>query len=132
MSTPQDLPELRVDAESLYREELFTDRRIGTIRKLVPVRADGAVDSGRPAIFEGQTTLVTPAGPVPLAFEIEADTLADAVERFPDAAQRALERTLRELEEIRREAASSLIVPARGPLGIDDVGGPGGGKIRLR
>jgi hypothetical protein len=132
MSTPKDLPELRVDAQGLYREEVFTDRRVGTIRQLVPVRADGSVDSGRPVVFEGQTSLVTPAGPLPLAFEIEAATLADAVERFPGEARQAVERALEELEEIRREATSSLIVPARGTLGLDELGGPGGGKIRLR
>jgi hypothetical protein len=130
MSPQKDLSEIRMDAESLYREELFTDRRVGSIRKLVPIRADGSADSGRKAVFEGQTSLVTPAGPLPLTFEIEAHTLTEAVERFPSAAQRALERTLEELEQIRREAASSLIVPARGSLGIGDVG-PGGGKIRL-
>jgi len=45
MSPEKDLPEIRMNVESLYREELFTERRIGSIRKLIPVRADGSDDS---------------------------------------------------------------------------------------
>ena len=90
MSPEKDLPEIRLTVESLYREELFTDRRIGSIRKLIPVRADGSDDSGRKAVFEGQTSLLTEAGPLPLNFEIEAVTLTEAIERFASTAQRAL------------------------------------------
>jgi len=32
-------PEIKVDPASLYLEEVFTDRRIGTIRRLTPVKA---------------------------------------------------------------------------------------------
>lgn len=117
MSTQKDLPEIRMSVESLYREELFTDRRIGSVRKLVPVRADGSDDSGRKVVFEGQTSLLTPAGTLPLQFEIEADTLAEAIEKFPGTAQKVLAHTLEELEEIRREATSSLIVPGRPGIG---------------
>jgi hypothetical protein len=88
MSTQKDLPEIRMSVESLYREELFTDRRIGSIRKLVPVRPEGSDDSVRRVVFEGQTSLLTAAGPLPLQFEIEADTLAEAIERFPGAPRR--------------------------------------------
>ena len=98
MSPEKDLPEIRMNVESLYREELFTDRLIGSIRKLIPVRADGSDDSGRKAVFEGQTSLLTEAGPLPLHFEIEAVTLTEAIERFASTAQRALARTLEELE----------------------------------
>jgi hypothetical protein len=129
MSTARDLSELRVDGGSLYREEVFTDRRVGSIRQLIPVRSDGSGDSSRKALFEGQTTLLTPAGPLPLRFEIEADTLAEALERFGGTAEAALEETLKEAEELRRQARSSLIVPGAGGLGLGDVGGPGGGGI---
>lgn len=131
MSSREDLPEIRMNAQGLYREELFTDRRAGSIRQLVPVRADGSADSGRSVVFEGQTSLLTSAGPLPLTFEIEADTLAEAINGFPAAAQKALEQTLKELEELRRQAASPLIVPGRGGLGPSNLAGPGGGSIRL-
>ena len=34
--------EARMDAANLYREEIFSDRRVGTIRLLTPVTAEGA------------------------------------------------------------------------------------------
>ncbi|HWC05557.1 MAG TPA: hypothetical protein VHF87_22615 [Methylomirabilota bacterium] len=130
MTPEKDPPEIRLSTEGLYREELFTDRQVGSIRKLTPVRADGSDDSGRKLIFEGETSLLTSAGTLPLHFEIEADTLAEALERFSSTAQRALTRALEEIEELRREAASSLIVPGHGSLSIGDVGRPGGNVRR--
>jgi hypothetical protein len=128
----RDLPDIRMDPARLYREELFTDRRVGTVRRLVPIRPDGTDDPGRTVIFEGQTTLLTPAGSLPVAFGIEARTLAEAVEKFAGGAQNALEQTLKDLEELRRAAASPLIVPDVGAAGLGGPGGPrGGGRIRM-
>ena len=129
MSTPPDLRDIRVDAASLYREDVFSDRRVGTIRRLVPVTADGSDDPARPVVFEGQMTLLTPAGSLPLSFEIEARSLQEAVERFPAAAQAAVEQTLQDLEELRREAASSIVVPGRSDLGLGNHGAGGLGGI---
>ena len=36
--------EIQMDASSLCREEIYTDRRFGTIRVLVPVDAQGHDD----------------------------------------------------------------------------------------
>ncbi len=131
---------LTMDPSGLYREEVVTDRQVGTIRQLVPITREGAVDPSRAVCFMGQTQLVTPGGVLPLSFDIAAATLAEAVEKFGAAAQAALEETVRELEELRREAATSLVIPEPGAAAaILGPGGrpatglpPGGGKIRLR
>ena len=34
----QTTSELKVDPASLYQEEIFTDRRVGTIRRLTPIK----------------------------------------------------------------------------------------------
>ena len=39
MAQEQQLPEIKFDATQLYREEIFTDRKAGTLRRLVPVLA---------------------------------------------------------------------------------------------
>jgi hypothetical protein len=130
VSPQRDVAELRMNAANLYREEMFTDRQVGSIRRLVPVASDGTDDTTRTEIFEGQTTLLTPAGPMPLSFEIDARTFAEALEGFSGAAQVALEAMLKELDELRRERASSLIVPGQSALDIGNLGGPTGGKIR--
>jgi len=136
MTNQVNAAELRMDPATLYREEVFTDRRIGTIRVLTPVTSTGSLDTSRAVLYVGETQLLTPGGLLPLVFEIEATSLADAVEKFSAGANDAVEHTRRELEQLRREAASSLIVPDRMPGGLGPGGGlpglPGGGKIRLR
>ena len=112
MST-QDLglPDIRIDTSSLYREEVFTDRRAGTLRRMVPVTADGSPDAARPVLYMGQTQLMTPGGVLPLGFEIDAKDLADAIEKFPEAVKQALEDAIEEAQQMRREAASRIVVP---------------------
>ena len=112
-----------MDPSSLYREEMFTDRKMGAIRVLTPVKSDGTPDGTRKVLYIGETQLLTQAGLLPLVFELDATSLADAVELFASGAADAVERTRRELEDLRREAASSIITPDRMP-GL--LGGPGG------
>jgi|SRR5262245_7587870 len=139
MTTQPNLPELRMDPTSLYREEMVTDRKMGSIRVLTPIGSDGLLDSTRRVLYIGETQLLTAAGLLPLVFELDATSLTEAVDKFAAGAADAVERTRRELEELRREAASSIITPDRmpgllgGPGGPGAPGGlPGGGRIRLR
>ena len=88
-----------MDAAALYIEEVFTDQRVGTIRRLTPVTADGDKDPQRKVLFQGQAQILTPNGALPINFELPADSLADAVAQFGDAAKMALEDTMRELQE---------------------------------
>lgn len=128
--------DLTMDPGSLYREDVFTDRKLGTIRHLIPVKSDGAPDPGRTALFIGQAQIVTPGGLLPLSFEIEANNLPEAIAQFGPAAKLAIEDTVRELQELRRQAASSLVIPDTGAaaqiLGPGGMPPGGGGKIRLR
>ena len=127
-------PDARMDPASLYREDIITDRKVGTIRMLTPLAADGTNDSARPVLYMGEAQIMTGAGPLPINFEIEAATLGEAVEQFGDAAKEAIERTVRELQELRRQQASSIVVPGAGGmggLGPGALGGGGGGKIQI-
>jgi hypothetical protein len=130
MAAQNDLPDVRLDPAAMYREEIFTDRRAGTIRRLTPVSLDGATDPSRPVLFSGQTQLLTPAGVLPLVFEIEAATLAEALQKFPDGVKVALEQAIDEAREMRREAASRIVVPDVG-AGAIGPGPAGGGKIKF-
>ena len=131
MAAQNDLPDVKLDAAGLYREEVLTDRRAGTIRKLTPVTVDGAVDASRPVLFSGQTQLLTPAGVLPLVFEIEAATLEEALQKFPEGVKVALEQAIDEAREMRREQASRIVVPEVGAGGIGPGPGAGGGKIKF-
>lgn len=111
MSSADDGRQATMDPTQIYREEIFTDRRVGTIRRLTPVGADGALDAARPVLYVGQAQVMTPMGAVPISFELEAPTLSAAIAKFGEAAEKAVQQTVRELQEIRREQASSLVIP---------------------
>jgi hypothetical protein len=130
MASQPDLPEVKLDPASLYQEEIFTDRRAGTLRRLTPINADGSPDSSRPVLFSGQTQLLTPAGVLPLGFDIEAATLAEALDKFPDGVRMALEQAIEEAREMRREQASRIVVPDVGGANVGP-GPAGGGKIKF-
>jgi hypothetical protein len=130
MAAQNDLPEVQLDLKALYREDVFTDRRAGSIRRLTPVTADGSVDPARPVLFSGQTQLLTPAGVLPLGFEIDAGTLEEALKKFPDGVRVALEQAIDEARELRREAASRIVVPEVGG-GVPAGPASGGGKIKF-
>ena len=125
----EELPDtdVQMEANSLYREETFTDRRVGTLQILTPVNSDGTADSTRQAVYVGQTQILTPAGALPLNFELEASSLQEAVEKFGDGAKSALSDAMQRLDEMRREAASSIIVPGSGGAG----GCPPGGGLQV-
>jgi hypothetical protein len=122
----------QMDVAGLYREEMFTDRKVGAIRQLTPVTGDGAPDTARPLVFIGQAEIMTNMGPVPLSFEIEGKTLAQAVAGFSAAAAVAIERTVQQIQELRRQQASQLVVPQGGMPNLGPGGpGRGGGKIQM-
>src|ERR671914_511954 len=126
---PEGTTEIKVDPNSLYLEEVFTDRRVGTIRRLTPVKKDGTRDQSKAVLYVGETQVLTPAGALPIGFEIGAGSLEEAAEKFGQLAKEAIERTVKELQELRRQAASQIVVP-QGPL--PPLGGAGGGgKIQM-
>ncbi len=130
---PRD-PEM--DAGALYREEIVTDRRVGTIRVMTPIGPDGRIDDKRPMLFVGEAQMLTSVGPLPISFDIEAATLAEAVAKYGAAAKDGFERAVRELQDMRRQQASSIVLPPPGAAGAFSAGGGGfgaggGGKIQL-
>jgi hypothetical protein len=123
----ESLDDIQMDGANLYREDVFSDRRVGTIQRLTPVTANGDDDPSRPVRFLGQASLMTPGGSLPISFEIEAETLEDAVGQFGARAGEAVQDTLNQLQEMRREAASGLVIPGQGGPGGGMGGGMGGG-----
>jgi hypothetical protein len=128
MSTQDN--EIKMDSNSLYREETFTDQKMGTVRVMTPVTDDGATDISRPVLYLGQTQIMTPMGTLPIAFEIEAESLAEAVSRFGDGAKQAIEQTMEEIKELRRQSTSQIVIPGTGGE-FGGGGAPGGGKFQL-
>jgi len=118
-----ELPEIKLDADALYREETYSDRKAGVLRQLIPVTKDGSVDDSRETLYHGSTQLMTQMGALPVSFEIDADSLEEALDKFPEAAKQGIQDTVEQLQEMRRDSASSIITPEQGGMG----GGSGGG-----
>ena len=120
-----------MNPKDLWLEEIFTDRRVGTIRRMTPVDGNGARDAAREVMYIGETQVMSQLGALPINFVLEAKTLEEAAKLFGAAAKAAIERTVKELQELRRQQASSIVVPQGGmpPMGPGGMGG--GGKIQM-
>lgn len=108
--------QLKVDRQNLYREETFSDLQMANIKRLIPVTTDGSMDQTRPIMFIGHTQIMTQAGALPVQSPIEATTLEEAMEKFPQAINQAVEKMIEEAKEMQREQASKIVVP-----GADDA-----------
>lgn len=120
-----------MNPKDLWLEEIFTDRRVGTIRRMTPVDGIGVKDPSREVQYVGETQVMSQMGTLPINFVLEAASLEDAARQFGPAAKLAIERAVKELQELRRQAASSIVVPQGGmpPMGPGGMGG--GGKIQM-
>ena len=105
------LENIKIDAANLWKEDNFTDLKVGSIRKLTPVKTDGTEDESRKAVFSATTNIMTPRGALPISGEIEADTLAEAVEKFPEAINAAIKQLQEEMMRMQQEQASKIITP---------------------
>jgi hypothetical protein len=117
MNDEQQAGSPEFDKAGLYREDTFTDRKVGTIRQMTPVTESGDTDTDREVLFMAATQAMTAAGPMPLNFDIPGATLGEAAENFGGEAEKAVEEMAVKLEEMRREQASSIVVPGQGQQG---------------
>jgi len=108
-----------VDKNNLYREESFTDLKVASIRRLIPVNPDGTDDKSRTPMFLGHTQLMSPEGPVPIQSSLEANNLEEAFEKFSGAMQQAFAivieriREMQQQQQMKQKDKSRIIVPGR-------------------
>jgi hypothetical protein len=107
----QPLADLKLDEKNLYKEEVYTDLRVGSLKQLIPITKDGSRDMGRPTVFVGETQLMSQVGPLPVQTRIEAESLEKAIDLFPAAIQTAVEAMIEEVKELQRKEMSRIVVP---------------------
>jgi len=109
----EDAPKgkVRVNLQNLYKEEMYTDMRTAAIRQLTPVKPNGEIDKTRKYVFVGQTNIMSPQGPLPVQFPIEAKNLQEAAEKFPEVMDQFLAKLAEEIKEAQRQEQSRIIVP---------------------
>jgi hypothetical protein len=109
--------QINVDRQSMYREETFSDLRMATIKRLTPVNVDGTPDDSREVLFIAQTQLLTNAGMLPVTCQIDARSLKEAIDKFPDAIETGVKEMIEEAKEIQRQQSSRIVVPDARDLG---------------
>ena len=124
-----DTMNAEMDASNLYSEEVVTDRKVGTIRVLTPVLPTGARDLERPMVFIEEAQIMTQMGPLPITFEIPAQSVAEAVAAYGAAAKEGVRQTIEKIQAMRREAASQIVTP--GMPGFQAPPAPGGSGIAM-
>ncbi len=119
---PKALSEIEVDRTNLYREDVYTDLKIASIRVLTPVNTDGSPDPSREVQYSGETQLMSQLGPVPVHAPIDAKSLDEALSKFPEAVNQAIERLMEEAREVQRREAARIVVPGQPPPGKITLG----------
>ena len=111
MEDQPTIENIKIDADNLWKEENFTDLKVGSIRKLTPIKPDGTEDESRKATFSATTNVMTPGGALPISGEIDASTLAEAIEKFPEAVNAALQQLQEDMIKYQQEQASRIVTP---------------------
>ena len=117
MSEQPVVGEIEVDKNNLYREEVVTDLKVASIRILSPIQADGSADPDRETRFIAETTLMSQRGPLPVQAPVEATSLSEALEKFPEAVNQAVDALVEQAREMQRQEASRIVVPGQPPAG---------------
>ncbi len=117
---------LKFNQQNLFREEVFSDLSVGSIRQMTPVKPNGEIDKGRKILFIGSSQIYTPQGPLPVQFPIDAKNLQQAMEKFPEAMEEFVAHLVEEAKEMQRQEQSRIIVPGGG------APPPGGSGIILK
>ncbi len=111
MSEENPLENIKIDGDNLWKEEHITDLKVGNIRKLTPIKSDGTEDEARTATYSATTNIMTPNGALPISGEIEATTLEEAVEKFPEAINAAVKKLQEDMIRMQKEQASQIVTP---------------------
>lgn len=105
----------KVDEKNLYKEEAYTDMKVASIRKLVPVSSDGTKDESRISIFIGATQLMSEKGPLPIQTILTANNLQEAIAVFPESMQKAMGELMQRMQKMQTEEKtkndSRIIIP---------------------
>ena len=119
----QQLANLVPDLSNLHREETITDMKVATLQRFTPINTDGSDDASRPVKYVAQTSLMTQMGAIPINAEIEAATLDEALAKYGDSLQKALDEMMEEAQRRQIEEAGKIVVPKTGGGMGPDKGG---------
>jgi hypothetical protein len=121
MAEEQSLENISIDGTNLWKEENFTDLKVGSIRKMTPIKLDGSVDEARQPSWSATTNIMTPSGALPISGDIEATSLEEAVAGFSDAINAAIQKLQEDMIRMQQEQANKIITPDELRGGKNDI-----------
>jgi len=100
----------------LFKHESFTDGNLVYIDVMTPIKLSGtgkvSIDKERKKTFIGKTQVDFSGKVGPYTFMIEdSNNVKEAIDKFDDALEAALDRTREQVENMRKEQESKVIVP---------------------
>jgi hypothetical protein len=110
----QNNVEFKIDRSNLYREESFSDLKNGSIKRFTPIKADGSEDKSRKTRFIGNTSILTPNGPLPIQGDIPAKDLQQAIKKFPEVMEQAMDQLIEEVKKYQEQERSRIQKPDSG------------------
>ena len=110
---------IEMDSNNLFKETVYTDRKSGSIKMLEKINIETNTIANDEKLFIGETQIMTPMGALPINFEIPAKTINDAVGEF-EIPQIAINKAVEEIKEMKRKAASSIVVPGQENMNMAD------------
>lgn len=124
------ISEIQMDASNLYREEVYTDLRVGSIQVFAPVKVDGSPDPDRQPLYTGEAQIMGPSGPLPIRAKIDAKDLQEAIDKFPAAVDVAVKEVVEQIKELQRQEMSRIVTPDEVASSLMGGGAPAGGAGR--
>lgn len=121
MADQQSLENIEIDGSNLWKEENYTDLKVGSIRVLTPIKIDGSPDEARQPTFSATTNIMTPGGSLPISGEIEATSIEEAVEKFPEAINAAVKQLQDDMIKYQQEQANRIVTPEELRGGKNDL-----------
>jgi len=107
----QGLDQISFDGSNLYLEEIITDLKVGTIRRLTPIDREGGRDLSRPQLFYAQAQIMSQVGALPVSAQIEASNLHEAIAAYSQAVEAGIQALMEEAREMQRQEASRIVMP---------------------
>lgn len=99
-----------INEELLYRVESYTDGIAGQLQVRIPVNFDGHHCLHRPETYIGHTQVQTTRGPLTVQFEIEANSLREAFQKWPELAKHAIAKCVQDIQS--NQLRQSILAPA--------------------
>ena len=100
----QEQLDFKVDTTNLYREDAITDLKVASIRRMVPITADGlkTIPAVQPP-FSATRKSSRHKDRLPLQARLMANNLAEAIQAFPEAMEQEMAQMVEQIRKMQEQ-----------------------------